>query len=69
MRASGHGVLEIYQFRASQPSGRVGSRRHPTTDPDEDEYGEVETGQQAPPKPASGEPARSNAFVHAKDDD
>jgi hypothetical protein len=27
---------------------------HPTTDPDEDEYGEVDTGQQAPPKPASG---------------
>jgi hypothetical protein len=42
---------------------------HPTTDPDEDEYGEVDTHTQPPPKPASGEPVRSEEFAHANDDD
>ena len=42
---------------------------HPTADPDEDEYGKVDTGEQPAPKPASGEPVKSNAFAHANDDD
>jgi hypothetical protein len=42
---------------------------HPTTDPDEDEYGKVSTDEQPAPKPASGEPVVSEEFAHANDDD
>ena len=42
---------------------------HPTTEPDEDEYGKVGEGKQPAPKPASGEPVKSDEFAHANDDD
>ncbi len=43
---------------------------HPKTDAEtEDEYGEVAGGEQPAPKPASGEPVRSDEFAHANDDD
>ncbi len=42
---------------------------HPTADPGEDEYGEVQSGTQPDPKPASGEPVESEGFAHANDDD
>jgi hypothetical protein len=42
---------------------------HPTTEPDEDEYGKVDTGGQPDPEPASGEPVESDEFAHANDDD
>jgi hypothetical protein len=42
---------------------------HPTAEPDEDEYGTVDTGDQPAPEPASGEPVKSDEFAHANDDD
>jgi hypothetical protein len=42
---------------------------HPKSAPDEDEYGKVGTDEQPAPKPASGEPVKSDEFAHANDDD
>jgi hypothetical protein len=42
---------------------------HPTPEPDEDEYGKVETGTQPEPKPASGEKVATDELAHANDDD
>jgi hypothetical protein len=42
---------------------------HPTAEPDEDEYGKVDSGKQPDPEPASGEPVNSDEFAHANDDD
>jgi hypothetical protein len=42
---------------------------HPTTEPDEDEYGKVGASAQPAPRPASGEPVESDEFAHANDDD
>jgi hypothetical protein len=42
---------------------------HPIAEPDEDEYGKVGERAQEEPKPASGEPVKSDEFAHANDDD
>jgi hypothetical protein len=42
---------------------------HPQAEPNEDEYGKVDTDEQPAPKPARGEPVQSDEFAHANDDD
>jgi hypothetical protein len=61
--------VRLGDIRLTSDEGTTMTDDHPTTDSDEDEYGKVATGEQPEPKPASGEPVKSDEFAHANDDD